>query len=198
MHTATDRTTRMKVPLFGAVIRRLNPTRRWVVLDLGAASTGTLGLLGRFGCRVDVADIAGAAIEELNAEKDPRRIEKLAESLLPRRRDEPTDFVLCWDLFDYLNKRSITALMAQVAARQEPLAMAHALVEYSARSMPACPRHYTAVDETHLEAMTLTNAERETPRYSHEDLALAVPDYTIDRAVLLGNGMQEFLLERRA
>ena len=35
--------------------------------------------------------------------------------------------------------------------------------------------------------------QRDAPRYSPEDLSLCMQGYSIDRAMLLSNGMQEFL-----
>ena len=45
-------------PLFEDLAAGLDATQRHVVLDLGAASTAMLALLGRSRCRVEIADLA--------------------------------------------------------------------------------------------------------------------------------------------
>lgn len=190
-----DRPARLKVPLFHSLIERLDPERRFVVLDLGAAQNELLQLLAGYRCRIDIADVADGAIDALNAEPEPSELEARAESWLPPRHAEPADLILCWDLLNYLDRRAMAALMACVARRARSGAVAHALIAYSARTMTAAPGRYVPVDDAHFVNRAPDGPEREAPRYSPEDLKLALSDYTIERGVLLANGMQEFLFK---
>lgn len=190
-----DQPARLKVPLFHSLIERLDPERRFVVLDLGAAQNELLELLTGYRCRIDIADVADGAIEALNAAAEPDELDTLAESWLPPRHDEPADLILCWDLLNYLEKRAMAALMGCVARRARSGAVAHALIAYSARTMSLTPGHFVPVDDTHLVNRAPEGPERNAPRYSPEDLKLALSDYTTERGVLLSNGMQEFLFK---
>lgn len=183
----------LKVPLFHSVIERLDPERRFVVLDLGAAQNELLELLTGYRCRIDIADIADGAIDALNNEPEQDQLEPLAEAWLGPPRDEPADLILCWDLLNYLKKPAMAALMARVATRARSGALAHALIAYSARTMSEAPARFVPVDEAHLVNRRAGGPERNAPRYSPEDLKLALSDYTTERGVLLSNGMQEFL-----
>ena len=49
------------------------------------------------------------------------------------------------------------------------------------------------VDDHSLRIVANTRKMRPAPRYSPEDLGLCMPDYRLERAMLLRNGMQEFL-----
>ncbi len=192
---AFEQPSTLKVPLFHSIMQRMDPEQRCVVLDLGAAQNELLELLGGYRCRIDIADIADGAIEALNAEPEHERLEEAAESWLPPAHAEPADLVLCWDLLNYLEKPAMSALMARVAARARTGTVAHALIAYSARTMPMKPGRYVPVDEAHLANREPPGAgpERDAPRYSPEDLKLALRDYKTERGVLLSNGMQEFL-----
>lgn len=187
--------TTLKVPLFHSLIERLDPERRFIVLDLGAAQNELLDLLTGYRCRIDIAHIADGTIEALNGEPEHERLAALAESLLPRRHPEAADLILCWDLLNYLEKPAMSALMARVAARAGRGAVAHALIAYSAATMPAQPGRYVPVDAGHLVNRAAPGPERKAPRYSPEELKLSLRDFRTERGVLLGNGMQEFLFK---
>ena len=49
------------------------------------------------------------------------------------------------------------------------------------------------IDEQRLVAAAPPQDERDAPRYSPADLARCMPGYTVERARLLRNGMQEYL-----
>ena len=74
-------------------------------------------------------------------------------------------------------------------------------VPYSIREMrptyPESPRiQEVPVDEGHLLNASTAKPSRIAPRYSTEDLRLCLPDFSIERVRLLGNGMQEYLFRR--
>jgi hypothetical protein len=192
--TANSASGALNAPLFQSVIERLRGAGgRCVVLDLGAARPETIRLLGEFRCRLDIVDLADG-LEQLNMpEQTPRGLRERAESLLPPRRREAADVVLCWDLLNYLNRPALSMLMECIAARARRGTLAHALVVYSARKMPLRPSTFYPVDEQHLTSLPPAQAERDAPRYTPEDFTLCMPRYTVERARLLRNGMQEFL-----
>jgi hypothetical protein len=182
----------LNAPLFHSLVDRLADGGRFVVLDLGAARTETVRLLGQYRCRLDIAELRDA-VDTLNAEESPRRLRELAEAALPARRRESTDLILCWDLINYLKRPALTAVMEAIAIRSRPGSLAHALVYYSARRMPQGPSCFVPLDEQRIANVGPPQPERDAPRYSPEDLAICMPRYAVDRARLLKNGMQEFL-----
>lgn len=182
----------LNAPLFRSVVERLHTRGRWVVLDLGPAEHRTVQLFGQFRCRLEIADLADS-VAMLNAESNARRLRELIDSLLPAPGDEATDIVLCWDLLNYLQRPALAAMMECVAARGHTGTLVHALVVYSAKRMPVRPGRYVPVEESRLLSTGASLEQRDAPRYSPEDLALCMPGYTVERAMLLRNGMQEFL-----
>lgn len=200
MHGSTSRTLARPVtepgplsaPLFREVVETLRAGGRSVVLDLGAACPETVALLTGFRCRLDIADLADG-IDALNAEDDPHRLLAAAEALLPPRRQEATDLVLCWDVLNYLGPAALTALMDCVAARARRGTLAHFLVVYSANRMPARPGRYAPQADGRLKHVPATGGDRPAPRYTPEALNHYLRGYTVEGARLLQNGMQEFL-----
>ena len=186
----------LHAPLFQALINSLDAKRRHVVLDLGAASTEMLALLGRSRCRVDVADLAHfRGIGDLNNAKTGPALADIAESLLPNRlTSEATDLVFCWDLPNYLTLNALSALMAAIARRCRPGSLVHTLIFYAESHMNERPGRYVPGTSGALVNLAAPTQPIAAPRYSPENLDHSMRPFTIDRARLLSNGMQEFLL----
>jgi hypothetical protein len=189
-----DKPAALNAPLFQQLIEQLDARGRSVILDLGAASTSMLSLLGRSRCLVEIADLGcDDAIDRLNAEVQPDARVTLAESLLPRHKaGADVDFVFCWDLLNYLRPEAITALMRAIIARARPGTRAHALIAYSDKTMTDRPGRFVPTEDLKLVNHSTPAPEIAAPRYSPEFLRRIMRGMEIEHARLLANGMQEF------
>lgn len=183
----------VNAPLFRRLLDTLSADQRSVILDLGSARPETLALFGRYRCRLDFADLAEGIDGLVPDPEDPRALRSRAEALLPPRRHEPVDVVLCWDLPNYLQRPALTTLMDCIAERARPRSLVHLMVVYSGTRMPARPSHYAPLPDGRLASTPATTDQRDAPRYSPEDLGRCLRGYVVEGAVLLRNGMQEFL-----
>lgn len=190
-----DSPAALRAPLFQNLVAGLDATRRHVILDLGAASTAMLALLGRSRCRVEIADLAHfGGIDHLNRAKPGPAITEAAESVLPERlTDGAIDLVFCWDLPNYLTLDALSGLMDAIRRRASPGALAHALIFYADRDMNEQPGRFVPTANGELIDRGAPGTALAAPRYSHEDLGKNMGGFMIDRARLLSNGMQEFL-----
>jgi hypothetical protein len=182
----------VNAPLFRRLVESLSVERRSVVLDLGPVRSETVALLTPYRCRLDIADLA-EGLEALNQEPDPALMRERVEALLPPPRQEPVDILLCWDLLNYLQRPAIIALMTSLSGRMRPGAFAHLLIVYSGTSMPARPSRFAPLPDGRLVETPTTDARRNAPRYSPEDLGKCLRGLRSESATLLRNGMQEFL-----
>jgi len=182
----------VNAPLFRRLVESLSEERRCVVLDLGAVRPETVALLTPFRCRLEIADLADG-LEALDQEPDRDLLRERAQALLPPARQEPIDIVLCWDLLNYLQRPALSALIECIAARMRPGAYAHALIVYTGTTMPARPSHFAPLPDGRLIETVTTEARRNAPRYSPEDLGKCMRGLRAESAMLLRNGMQEFL-----
>ena len=185
----------LHAPLFHDLLAGLDETERHVVLDLGAASTGMLALLGRSRCRVEITDLAHfGGIDCLNTSEPGPVLVDAADALLPNRLpDDAIDLVFCWDLPNYLTLNGLSALMNAIGRRARPGALAHALIFYAEPDMKEHPGRFVPTADGELIDNSAASAAIEAPRYSPEDLGKNIGQFVIDRARLLSNGMQEFL-----
>lgn len=155
-----------------------------------------LALLGQTRCRAEILDLAHfGGIERLNSAETNAAMAAAANGMLPNRTaDDAFDLVFCWDLPNYLSLNALSALMNAIAERARPRALVHALVFYAERNMKAHPgRFIPTSDGSELIDFNASHAETAAPRYSPEDLEKGMGRFTLDRARLLGNGMQEFI-----
>lgn len=191
----------LRTPLLGSLLERVRAEGRKVILDLGSARATTVELFNRFHCRLDIVDLA-TGLEELNGQEDTGLLVDHVESILPMRREEPTDIVLCWDLLNYLQRPVLTSIMNNITSRSRAGTLVHALIMYSSRNMPASPGIYFPHDKImkepddivdQLVCVPTTAEECEAPLYTPDILKRCMQGYYIERAVLLSNGMQEFL-----
>ena len=185
----------LRAPLFHDLVAGLDATERRVVLDLGAASTAMLALLGRSRCRVEVMDLPHfGGIERLNATEPGPALVDAAESLFPNRLPiHSVDLVFCWDLPNYLTLSALSALMDAIGRCARPGAVAHALIFYAERDMKEHPGRFVPTADGELVDHSAASAAIAAPRYSPEELGKSMGGFEIDRARLLSNGMQEFL-----
>lgn len=187
----------LHAPLFEQVIRGLDVDRRQVILDCGAARSGTIALLSTFRCRLDVLDLA-AALPRLQSATDADERRDVLADCLDGPQQEPVQLVLCWNLLNYLQPSDIETLAALLAARLAAGARLHALMEYSSPLMPARPGHWVPDASGRLYADQPETEETPAPRYSPKALERLMPQFRPERSILLGNGLQEHLFQLRS
>jgi hypothetical protein len=182
-------------PLFRDLMAGLDANERHVVLDLGTASTAMLALLGQSRCRVEVADLAHfGGVDRLNSTAPGPELVGVGETLLPNpHADDVIDLVFCWDLPNYLTLNALSALMFTIGRRARPGALAHALISYADHDMKEHPGRFVPTPDGELIDQSAACKTIAAPRYSPEELGKNIGRFVIERARLLGNGMQEFL-----
>ncbi len=197
---SADSPAAIRAPLFHDLVTGLDATHRHVALDLGAASSAMLALLGRSRSRVEISDLVHSSyLDPLNAMEPGPALDAATDALLPKRSsDEAVDLVFCWDLPNYLSLPALSALMKGIARRCCGGAQMHALIFYADRDMNTRPGRLIPTVNGELLDRGTTNDTIAAPRYSPDELGRSTGEFVIDRARLLSNGMQEFLfrLER--
>jgi hypothetical protein len=186
------------MPLLHRVLERISEEERWTLLDLGPALPGSLAFLGRFRCRLTVAD----ALDELAAlgrqeDPDPDELAVELARLLPDPGGEPWDLVLCWDLVNYLSRPVLSGLMGHIGPRLQPGALVHLLVESSRPRMPPSPGRYELEEGDRLRRLGPMEPPVASPRYSHADFARCWPACSSQKSLLLKSGVQEYLFRYR-
>jgi len=179
----------VRAPLLSGVLDRCGRSERRIVADLAAVQPGLLERLTGTRTRLVVADLparraAGAADWYLLDAAMPAAYWR-----------EPVDVVLCWDLLNYLDAGQLAATALALRERAAPGCRIHALIQYSALTMPAHPGRMRINSALELRTVSPTGEGHDiaAPRYSPKALNKAMPALSVERTMLLGNGMQEFV-----
>jgi 2-polyprenyl-3-methyl-5-hydroxy-6-metoxy-1,4-benzoquinol methylase len=176
--------------LLGLLGHRDHPT----ILDLGPAIGANVTFFGeRLGCRLIVEDL----YTELDQFAREGRMGEFG-AFLARRLAHPehsVDAVLCWDLFDYLDKPSAQALGAALARLVKP---GGALFGFFATAA-ATDQHYTrfvVVDDTTLEHRTYPGSRARQLVLLNRDVAMLFPGLNVSESFLLLAHTREVLFRR--
>jgi len=183
----------VRAPLLASLLDTGDPPRRRVIADLGALQRGLLDTISGTPTRLLIVDLPERRRQGICA------WEQVTGALPGEFWREPVDAVLCWDLLNYLDVERLAALAASLRERAAPGCRVHALIHYSALEMPEQPAGIRVDTDRSLQIPGGSGTGFvAAPRYSPKTLEKAMPSLTIDRSMLLGNGMREFVFKLRA
>ena len=174
-----------------ALLDRLRRFQRPSVLDLGAPVGSNLDLLSALSCRVSIADVHRLLVGE-PGRRAAEPFPSLLERLLPAAPQERFAAVLSWDLFNYMRRDQIQALVARLAPTLEAGAQLLAFV-WTRPSIPSAPLRYRMLDDENVVGEGAREPERPAPLYKQPDFARMMPGFAVSRSYLLRNGIQEYL-----
>jgi hypothetical protein len=165
-----------------------------VLLDLGAVVGTNVALFGeQLGCKIYVEDLYD--IVERTARRGER--ESLPERLQARLAHTPgsIDGILCWDLFDYLERPAARALAAQLLPLLRPGGLAHGLFGTTSVEL----QHYTrfAVESTdtfRLKTLPATPIGRQV--LTTRDIQRLFEGLSVVESVLLRTSAREILFRK--
>lgn len=186
--------TRALGPFLTALSRRPDP----VLLDLGPAiGTNVTFFGGEVGCKVVVEDLmrdveAHAAADTLDA------LPAFLDSRIPQP-PESVDGILCWDLFDYLDRPAATRLAAQLTRVLRPGGVLLALFALAAPASgrPQRTRH-VVVDRTHIEYRASDGAQARRRPLVNRDIQRLFEPLRVTENFLLSTSVREVVFQKPA
>jgi hypothetical protein len=166
-----------------------------VLLDLGPVVGPNVAFFGeQLGCKIFVEDIH----EDLERFARSGTLDQLPGFLATRfdRPDESIDGILCWDLFDHLDKRAADALARELSRLLKP---GGALLALFATSKEVAPNYskFVVLDDTTLEHKSATSAGRGRQAGANGHVRYVLQSRDVDR---LFDGLrvsESFLLRAR-
>lgn len=167
------------------------------VLDLGAFARGTSDAFLNLKCGCHFEDL-GEYIETLE-ENDSSAIEKLEEFLIPKPQGTKFDYILAWDLFNYLDLEVIGRIMKLLEPHMKPGTILHCM-QYIGTSQPEKPRKFRLLADHKYETIGPDEEKRIPARgYLILDLLKHMNRFSLNITLMNQQGMQtdvvEYLLE---
>lgn len=166
-----------------------------VLLDLGPVVGSNVSFLGeQLGCKLRVEDVF-ADLDRLTREG---KLDTLPEYFAQRFAypSESLDAILCWDVFDYLEKPAAQALAKIIVDRLKPGGVLLALFSVSANLSPTYTR-YVIVDAAHVRHRTYPAVHPRRTVYHNRDVDRLFDGLSVTESFLLLSKTREMLLRKK-
>jgi len=168
-----------------------------VLLDLGTVTGSNVTFFGeRLGCKIIVEDIS----KDIDRAVKDKTLPELPAHFMKRfsQADASVDGVLCWDLFDYLDKPSATAVASQIVRilKPEGVVLAFFNTHEPKEPNPAIYTKHIVVDQGSLQYRPYP-AERGKQRpFQNRDIQRMFEPLRVTEQFLLKSHMREMLLRK--
>jgi len=171
-----------------------------VLLDLGPVIGSNVSFFGeRLGCKIVVEDL-GKDIDRHVSERRLAELPRFFEARISRP-DESVDGILCWDLFDFLDKASAVPLARQLTRTMKPGGLLFAFFNTHEQKPgvavpPAAYTKYVVVDGTRLEQRSYPAARGKQRPFQNRDIQKMFEPLRITHQFLLKSHMREVLFRK--
>ena len=167
-----------------------------VLLDLGPVVGGNVSFFGeQLGCKIFVEDIYADLDRHVREDK----IEKLPGFLSKRfpQADGEVDGILCWDVFDYLDRASAQELANQLT---RVLRAEGSLLGFfgTAQAREARYTKFIIVDEVNLKYRSYPSARGRQAILLNRDIIRLFSGLRVSDSFLLQNNLREILFRKPA
>lgn len=184
-------------PGFQTFLGCLEPLPKCHILDLSYPLAANVGYLSSwFSGKVYVADLFRAIEAERVRESEDFG---LWESIFARLLDYPPglqfDAILAWDIFNYLSRHALAALIAHLRAFSRSGMALFAMIATD-KTMSARPLYCRITDQNRVSYEAESKAVTAAPRYSAGALEKMMVGFSLQRSFLLRHGVQEYVYRR--
>jgi len=181
-------------PGFAALCSQLRPGGDAAVLDLGPASGANVAFFSEMGCRLHVSDLYRSLQDGApRPAGDTQGFARACRELLPETDGSTFDYVLAWDLLNYLAPDEIEVLARYLTALCHPGTDLFTMISIR-HQIPVRPLGYQILSQNELRYGEPARVLRDSPEYKEPTLLRLLPGFLVQRCFLLRNGMQEYLL----
>jgi SAM-dependent methyltransferase len=178
-------------------IAGLNGRSSPVLLDLGSVTGSNVTFFGeRLGCKIIVEDLS----KDIDKAVKEKTLPDLPAHFTRRfsQEDASVDGVLCWDLFDYLDKHAAAALAKQIVRILKPegvvLAFFNTLEPKDPN--PAVYTKHVVVDQAHLQYRPYPAARGKQRPFQNRDVQRMFEPLRITEQFLLKSQQREMLFRK--
>jgi len=170
-----------------------------VLLDLGPVVGSNVSFFGeQLGCKIIVEDLS----KDIDRHVREGKLDELPAALSKRFPHESAsiDGILCWDVFDYLDKNSAKKLAEQLTRILKPEGVLLAFF-VTAEPQPGARPEYTrhiVIDPNHLQHRPYAAARGKQRPMPNRDIQRMFEELRITEQFLLKSNLREVLLRKPA
>ncbi|HVZ21454.1 MAG TPA: class I SAM-dependent methyltransferase, partial [Vicinamibacterales bacterium] len=153
----------------------------------------------QLGCKIFVEDLS----KDIDRHVKQGTVEQLPEFLASRfpQGDDTFDGILCWDVFDFLDKAATQALAKQLSRVLRPDGVLLALFNATEQMDPAMRSHYVrhvVVDREHLQHRPYSAAARRQKPLPNRDIQRLFEPLRVTEQFLMKTNVREVLFRKPA
>jgi hypothetical protein len=190
---APVQSTKVLAKFIASLTGRTSP----VLLDLGSVHGSNVTFFGeRLGCKIIVEDLS----KDIDRAVKDKTIAELPSHFTKRFSQETgsVDGVLCWDLFDYLDKKSAEALATQIVRilKPEGVVLAFFNTVEPKEPNPAVYTKHIVVDQAHLQYRPYPAARGKQKPFQNRDIQRMFEPLRITEQFLLKSQQREMLFRK--
>jgi len=178
-------------------LANLNARSQRLLLDLGPVVGTNVTFFGEeLGCKIHVEDV----FKDIDRHVTEGKLDALPSFLAKRfaQEDGTVDGILCWDIFDYLDKASAQVLARELIRMLRPDGALFALfniVEAATKAPPGFTR-YVVADRQKLQYRSYPAARGKQRPLSPRDIQRLFEPLRITEQFLLKNNLREVLFRK--
>lgn len=182
--------------LIGELFEQAGPQHRLLVLDMGYPSPSTVHFFNQYRCRLNFLDlITPEFLSACPVEADHSELVDYFRAGLNIQSGEIIDVCLFWDIFNYFDRRSLSAFMQALAPHIDSQSRGYCLGVLSARNqLPYC--QYGIHSRTALSQTLLAGQQLQLYPHTQRDLSELLSDFEVDKSRLMPDGRVEYLLAK--
>ena len=178
-------------------IASLNGRSSPVLLDLGSVTGSNVTFFGeRLGCKIIVEDLS----KDIDRAVKEKTIPELPAHFTRRfsQPDASVDGILCWDVFDYLDKHAAAALAKQMVRLLKPdgVVLAFFNTLEPKEPNPAIYTKHVVVDALHLQYRPYPAARGKQRPFQNRDIQRMFEPLRITEQFLLKSQQREMLFRK--
>jgi SAM-dependent methyltransferase len=178
-------------------IASLNGRTSPVLLDLGSVTGSNVTFFGeQLGCKIIVEDLS----KDIDRAVKEKTLPDLPAFFAKRfsQEDGSVDGVLCWDLFDYLDKNAAAALAKQVVRLLKPDGVALGFFNTIEPKEPTAAIYtkHVVVDSSHLQYRPYPAARGKQRPFQNRDIQRMFEPLRITEQFLLKSQQREMLFRK--
>lgn len=167
-----------------------------LLLDLGPVVGSNVTFFGQhLGCRLRVEDVA----KDIDHHVKENKLDQLPEFFATRFKEAPgtVDGILCWDIFDYLDRPAAQALATALSALLRPEGCLLGFFSTAEQSEPVYTK-YVVVDESTLRYRTYPAPRPRQRSLLNGDIIKLFKDLRVTDSFLMKSKVREMLFRNPA
>jgi cyclopropane fatty-acyl-phospholipid synthase-like methyltransferase len=183
----------------GRFVSSLSAKQQPLLLDLGSVVGSNVTYFGeQLGCKIFVEDLATDIDRHVREDRGP----DLAAFIRQRFPQAPETFdgIVCWDLFDYLDRPAGQALAEQIVRLLRPEGVVLAFFNHSEQRDAGSPTYtrHVVVDQRTLEHKAYAAARGKQRPFLNRDIQRMFAPLAITDQFLLKTNMRELVFRKAA